>query len=141
MNSWVLSSNPATYDAKQAFSDSDEIDWVSNQKFEVGDTVFIYEVMPPRGRGGIVYKTKVTKINISLDSKLEDIKHWAGQAYPKNMNELTRFTRLGLIKESSGNSLSLNTLKAYGFTPPQGLAHILDKKPRLLNYIEAEFNR
>lgn len=140
MSSWVISSNPATYDAKQAFLDNNEVDWVTKQNFEVGDTVYIYEVIPPRGRGGIVYKTKVTKTNISLDDKLEDRRHWAGQAYPKNMNEQTRFIRLSLINELKTKELSLDSLKAHDFTPPQGLAHVLDKKPRLLSFIQTQFN-
>lgn len=141
MSSWVISSNPAIYDAKQAFLENNEVDWVTKQDFEIGDIVYIYEVIPPRGRGGIVYKTKVTKTDIPLGDKLEDRKHWAGQAYPKNMTELTRFIRLGLTEESNSRELSLSALKAYDFTPPQGLAHVLDKKPRLLSFIQTQFTR
>lgn len=141
MSSWVFSSNPETYDAKEAFIDNNEVDWVTKQKFEIGDIVYIYEVIPPRGRGGIVYKTKVIKTNIPFGDKLEDRKHWSGQNYPKNMSQQTRFIRLSLICEVNTKELSLDSLKTYDFTPPQGLAHVLDKKPRLLSYIQTEFDK
>lgn len=141
MTSWVISSNPETYDAKEAFVDSNEVDWVTKQSFEIGDIVYIYEVIPPRGRGGIVYKTKAIKTNIPFNDKLEDRKYWAGQNYPKNMSQQTRFIRLSLISELNIKELSLESLKAYDFTPPQGLAHVLDKKPRLLSYIQSEFDK
>jgi intein/homing endonuclease len=141
MSSWVISSNPETYDAKEAFVESNEVDWVTKQNFEVGDLVYIYEVIPPRGRGGIVYKTKVTRTNILFDDKLEDRKHWSGQNYPKNMNQQTRFIRLSLISELNTKELTLESLKAYYFTPPQGLAHVLEKKPRLLSYIQSVFDK
>lgn len=140
MSSWVISSNPATYDAKNAFLDNVEVDWATKQDFEVGDTVYIYEVIPPRGRGGIMYKTKVIKTDLTLKDKFDDRRHWVGQTYPKNINEFTKFSRLSLIEESNNKKLSLGTLKAYDFTPPQGLAHLLDKKPKLLIYVESCFS-
>lgn len=139
MSSWVISSNPTTYNARDAFIESDEIDWVAKQDFVVGDTVYIYEVIPPRGRGGIVYETKVVATHVLLKDKLEDRKYWGGQAYPKNINERTIFSRLRLISESNKKELSLMPLKLHDFTPPQGLAHILDKKPGLLSYIQSHF--
>lgn len=141
MSSWVISSNPATYDAKNAFQETNEVDWVTKQDFEVGDTVYIYEVIPPRGRGGIMYKTKIIKTDLTLNDKFDDRKHWASQTYPKNITELTKFSRLRLIEETNDKMLSLDTLKAHDFTPPQGLAHLLDKKPSLLSYIESNFTQ
>jgi 5-methylcytosine-specific restriction protein A len=50
MSSWVISSNPNTYNAKDSFAENFEVDWVTNNKFTVGDIVYVYEVTPPRGR-------------------------------------------------------------------------------------------
>lgn len=137
MNSWVISSNPASYDAKRSLMENGEADWVTKNKFMVGDTIYIYEVVPPRGRGGIVYKTEVVKTNLSFREKLDDRKFWAGQAYPKNITEHSRFSRLKLIGEPSNGVLSLEALKSRGFTPPQGLAYRIAEP--LKPYIESFF--
>lgn len=140
MSNWVLSSNPATYNLKNAFLDNHDVDWVTKQKFGVGDIVYIYEVIPPRGRGGIVYKTEVIQTDISMKDKLDDRTYWAGQLYPKNFTESSRFIRLRLVKESNSNSLSLKVLHDYGFSAPQGSAHSLDKKSSLLKHIQIQFS-
>jgi hypothetical protein len=140
MSSWVISSNPNTYNAKDSFAENFEVDWVTNNKFTVGDIVYVYEVTPPRGRGGIVYKTKVIKTNLSLDNKLNDRKYWQGQDYPTNITEQTRFSRLKLISKPNGNGLSLKELKKQGFTAPQGRAYLLDEKIDLLSYIQNHFD-
>lgn len=56
MSTWVIASNPATYNAEGSLEASGQMDWVTNNKFELGDIVYVYEVIPPRGRGGIVHK-------------------------------------------------------------------------------------
>lgn len=117
-----------------------EVDWVTKNNFEVGDIIYIYEVIPPRGRGGIVYKTEVIKTHLSREEKLDDRRFWSGQVYPKNLTQQTRFSRLKLISEPTSDGLSLEVLKERGFTAPQSLAYTLDKKPDLLSYIQKHFN-
>lgn len=140
MASWVLPSNPATYNAEDAFLQNGEADWVTKNNFEVGDIVYIYEIIPPRGRGGIVYKTKVIKTDFSLEDKIDDRIYWSGQVYPKNITEQTRFSRLKLIGEPNGDGPSLSELKERGFTAPQSRASVLDKKPGLLSYVQSYFD-
>jgi predicted HNH restriction endonuclease len=137
MSSWVISSNPATYNAEGSLTESGEIDWVTKNNFSVGDIVYIYEVIPPRGRGGIVYKTEVMRTNLSLDDKLDDRKFWKGQAYPRNITEKTRFSRLRLISEPIGGGLALKELKKRGFTAPQGMAYRVVEP--LKSYVESFF--
>lgn len=140
MPSWIIPSNPATYDAQSAFRDHDEVDWASNNNFTVGDVVYIYEVIPPRGRGGIVYKTIVVDTALHLANKIDDRKYWSGQSYPKDINELTRFIRLKLVGESNGNGLSYSELKMRGFYAPQSRGISLDNKPALMKYVESYFD-
>lgn len=140
MSSWVISSNPKTYNAKSAFIENGKVDWVANNNFAPGDTVYIYEVIPPRGRGGIVYKTEVLRVNLSLGGKLDDRRYWSKQIYPKTITEQTRFSRLKLISEPKGDRPSFEELKKRGFTAPQGRAYLLDNKPALLDYIQNHFD-
>jgi hypothetical protein len=140
VTSWVLSSNSSTYNAKDAFLKNGEVDWVTKNNFEVGDIVYMYEVVQAGGRGGIVYKTEVIKIDVPLGEKLDDRKYWPGQVYPRAITERTRFSRLKLVGEPNGGVLSLGGLKERGFTAPQGRAISLDKKPGLLRYIQDHFN-
>lgn len=140
MSSWVISSNPKTYNAEGSLAANDKVmDWVTNNKFEVGDTVYIYEVIPPRGRGGIVYKTTVTKTDISFAEKLKDREFWSDHVYPKNITQAI-FSRLKLASELNSDGLSLKALKEHGFTAPQGQAYLLDNSPKLLAYIESQFS-
>jgi hypothetical protein len=140
MHSWVIPSNPTKYDAKAAFMNNGEVDWVTNNNFNVGDIVYLYEVIPPRGRGGIVYKTAVVQTDIHLSNKIEDRKYWSGQAYPKDITEQTSFSRLKLIGEPNGKGLSYYELKLRGFSAPQFRAILLDKKPALMKYIQDFFD-
>lgn len=140
MSNWVLSSNPTTYNLKNAFLDNHEVDWVTKQKFGVGDMVYIYEVIPPRGRGGIVYKAEVVDTGISMKDKFDDRNYWANQIYPKNFTESTRFIRLRFLEESNSGNLSLRALRDYGFSAPQGSAHLLDNKRSLLKHIQSQFS-
>jgi hypothetical protein len=141
VSSWVISSNPATYKAKRSLEENGEMDWVTKNNFAVGDTVYVYEVISHKGRGSIVYKTKVIKTNLLLKEKLDDREFWPGHTYPRNITELTRFSRLKLVSEPNGNGLSLGALKEYSFTAPQGQAYLLDKKPVLLSYIQKHFKQ
>jgi hypothetical protein len=113
-----------------------EMDWATKNKFAVGDIVYVYEVIPPRGRGGIVYETEVIKTNLSLKDKLDDRKHWPGQTYPNRITEQTRFSRLKLIGEPDGGVISLGALRKHGFTPPQVAYSIIEP---LKSYIESLF--
>lgn len=134
VNSWVISSNPATYDAKQSLIENSEMDWATKNSFEVGDIVYVYEVATHRG--GIVYKTKVTRTKLSLEEKIDDRQFWPGQSYPDRITGQTTFSRLKLIGEPSGGIISLEALKQHGFTPPQVAYRVAEP---LLSYVESFF--
>lgn len=138
MNTWIMSCNPQVYDHAASFKRNGYIDWVGTNKFEDGDTVYIYEVTPPRGRGAIVYKAEVATADLPPEEKTDDRIFWSGGTYPKNYST-SKFSRLNLVEEKNDDMLSLQALKPLGFTPPQGHAHQLDKKPDLLSYIRSRF--
>ena len=136
MSTWVIASNPATYNAEGSLEASGQMDWVTNNKFELGDIVYVYEVIPPRGRGGIVHKLEVVADDITMATKIDDRKFWAGGVYPKDLDSFPRIYRLKLVGDAEDGVITLKRLKARGFTAPQGLANSLDTNPALIEYIE-----
>lgn len=136
MRYWVIASNPATYNAQTSLHTNGQMDWVTNNKFEVGDCVYVYEVIPPRGRGGIVYKLEVVADDITMTTKIDDRLFWAGGVYPKDLESFPRIFRLKLLGEAKDGVIPYLRLKERGFTAPQGLANSLDANPVLIEYIE-----
>lgn len=136
MSTWVIASNPATYNAEASLQTNGQMDWVTNNKFEVGDFVYVYEVIPPRGRGGIVYKLEVVADDITMATKIDDRRFWAGSIYPKDLESFPRIFRLKFLGEAEDGVIPLKELKKRGFTAPQGMANLLDTNPALIEYIE-----
>ena len=136
MSTWVIASNPATYNAEGSLDANGQMDWVTGNKFELGDIVYVYEVIPPRGRGGIVYKLEVVADDITMATKIDDHQFWAGGVYPKDLDSFPRIFRLKLVGEAEDGVIPLKKLKQRGFTAPQGLANSLDANPVLIEYIE-----
>lgn len=136
MSTWVIASNPAAYNAEGSLDTNGQMDWVTNNKFELGDIVYVYEVIPPRGRGGIVYKLEVVADDITMATKIDDHQFWAGGVYPKDLDSFPRIFRLKLVGEAEDGVIPLKKLKQRGFTAPQGLANSLDANPVLIEYIE-----
>ena len=136
MSYWVISSNPVTtYNVEASLQANGQLDWVTNNRFKLGDIVYVYEVIPPRGRGGIVYKLEVVADNITMDTKIDDRQFWAGGVYPKDLASFPRIFRLKLKGEAEDGVIPLKELKYRGFTAPQ-IAYSLDTKPALIEYIE-----
>jgi hypothetical protein len=136
MSNWVIASNPATYNSEGSLQANDQMDWVTSNKFAIGDVVYVYEVIPPRGRGGIVYKLEVVADDITMATKIDDRQFCAGGVYPKDLESFPRIFRLKLVGEAEDGVISLSKLKKRGFTAPQGLANSLDAHPALIEYIE-----
>lgn len=112
------------------------MDWVTRNRFDLGDIVYVYEVTPPRGRGGIVYKLAVVADDITMATKIDDHTFWANGVYPADLESFPRIYRLKLVGEAKGGVIPLKKLRARGFTAPQGLANSLDSNPALIEYIE-----
>lgn len=136
MSTWVISTNPIkTYNAEASLRANGQLDWVTSNKFKLGDIVYVYEVIPPNGRGGIVYKLEVVADNITMTTKIDDRKFWAGGVYPKNLDSYPRIFRLKVVGEAENGVIPFEKIKQRGFTAPQ-IAYTLDSKPALIEYIE-----
>lgn len=120
---------------KHRFVQNGQMDWVTNNKFKFGDIVYVYEVIPPRGRGGIIYKLEVVADDITMATKIDDRKFWANGAYPTDLNSYARIFRLKIVGEAEDGVIPLRKLKQCGFTAPQ-IACKLDANPVLIEYIE-----
>lgn len=136
MSTWVISTNPVTtYSAEASLRANGQMDWVTNNKFKIGDIVYVYEVIPPRGRGGIVYKLEVIADDITMDTKIDDRQFWANGVYPQGLSSYPRIFRLKAVGEARDGVIPLKELKQRGFTAPQ-IAYTLDANPALVEYIE-----
>ncbi|QQS19832.1 hypothetical protein IPL85_06270 [Candidatus Saccharibacteria bacterium] len=41
MSNWVIASNPATYNAEGSLQTNNQMDWVTSNKFAIGDVVYV----------------------------------------------------------------------------------------------------
>lgn len=134
VTSWVIASNPTTYDAEKSLRENSEMDWATKNNFKVGDIVYVYEVATHRG--GIVYKTKVVTTKLSLGEKIDDRQFWPGHTYPERIAGQATFSRLKLIGQPEGGVIPLEALRRHGFTPPQVTYRVTES---LLSYVESFF--
>src|SRR5574344_764676 len=126
---WLIPNNPNVYDAIGAFKELKEIDWgnKSNNKFKIGDIVYIYVSKPIQS---IAIKTEVSKIDIPKDEILgNDEKYFLNH----NIDDKESFIRLRFLEFTNQDSLSLKNLQENGLNQaPQNKITI---KKDLLEYI------
>ncbi|WP_165786367.1 AAA family ATPase [Aliarcobacter cryaerophilus] len=126
---WLIPNNPNIYDAAGAFKELKEIDWgnKSNNKFKIGDIVYIYVSKPIQS---IAIKTEVSKIDIPKDEILKnDKKYFVNH----NIDDRESFIRLRFLEFTNQDSLSLKNLQENGLNQaPQNKITI---KKDLLEYI------
>ena len=126
---WLIPNNPNVYDAIGAFKELKEIDWgnKSNNKFKIGDIVYIYVSKPIQS---IAIKTEVSKIDIPKDEILgNDEKYFLNH----NIDDRESFIRLRFLEFTNQDSLSLKNLQENGLNQaPQNKITI---KKDLIEYI------
>ena len=126
---WLIPNNPNVYDAIGAFKELKEIDWgnKSNNKFKIGDIVYIYVSKPIQS---IAIKTEVSKIDIPKDEILgNDEKYFLNH----NIDDRESFVRLKFLEFTNQDNLSLQNLQENGLKQaPQSKITIKDD---LLKYI------
>ena len=69
-NEWIIPANPKYYDITNAFNNNDEIIWKQSSDIHVNDIVYLYVASP---YSMIMYKCKVTEVNIPYDYSDENI--------------------------------------------------------------------
>lgn len=134
---WLISANPNDYKLEIAFNELVEVDWRQNQnKYSVGDTVYIYSSRPIQR---ICFKCSVTKIGIPFSEIIDDRKYFTNpqdfEVYSKG-----KYFRLKLIRISKSSELSLEKLLNQGLkSAPPGPIKLHEEKETLLSYIESYF--
>lgn len=130
---WIFPTNIKKYDVKKAFNELNEIDWEWDGKpqgVHEGDIVYCYAAKP---YSKILYKTKVTKVDVKKNEKINDLKYY--QKKP-DMDENSSFVRLRKLKAypiDDSNPYSLDKLHDNGLDGNiQGKRSVGGK---ILNYI------
>ena len=106
---WITSWNNDEYELHKHFSVYDKIDWdnTKNNKFKVGDIVYLYSSFPEQR---IRYKTEVIKINVTPDEELD--KHDCSLSSSPQSNNLA--FRLKKIDSIDKEALNYKHLKLEG---------------------------
>ena len=131
MKYWIIPANSKRYDYVSAFEKQEFIDWTKNQKYEIGDIVYIYCSKPFQK---IMYKTMIEKIFISSNAEVNDKEFWCNkEEFEKNKYQKKEFVRLKLLNYVNNDSLSLERLMKNGLKKaPQGAMKVQEK---FLEYI------
>ena len=127
---WIISANSNIYDHENAFKKWGFVDWRQKANYKLGDVVFIYCAAPIQK---IVYKCKVTKINMNSSEIVNDEEFWIDKEEFKKSNE-NLFIRLELLEINNDDALNLENLLNNGLS-------IAPRRPvkvskNLLNYIK-----
>ena len=137
MKYWIIPANSKRYDYVSAFEKQEFIDWTKNQKYEIGDIVYIYCSKPFQK---IMYKTMIEKIFISYNAEVNDKEFWCNkEEFEKNKYQKKEFVRLKLLNYVNNDSLSLERLMKNGLKKaPQGAMKVQEK---FLEYIEQHMKK
>ena len=133
MEYWLRSANNKLYNHEQAFKENEFIDWnQGHNKYEIGDTVFIYATTPFQR---IMYETRIEKLNLKVEETIDDKKYFTKKGKNKEVNKDNLYLRLKLTQRFDDDRLSLDCMKKHGLTnAPQGPQRI---KSELLEYLES----
>lgn len=103
---WIIPCNPHSYDLQTALTNSDEVYWRQNARYEVGDIVYIYL---SKGVSAIRYKAIV--IGTDIEIKSEDDPYWIDKTMQSQKLQKVLLKR---IKTFNTALLSYDVLKEYG---------------------------
>lgn len=127
---WLLPVNTASYNYFESFQENGFIDWKQDRNYSVGDIIFIYNTSPEK-RISIV--TKVEKINLSKDEKVNDSKFLNNRDTIQKYDG--KFVRIKLIDYINNDGLTLEQLIKHGLIKsPQEAMRLTEE---LSNYIHS----
>ncbi len=136
---WIIPCDLNYYDAISAFSSLKTIDWRQNNRYAVGDTVFVYASVPYQK---IMFKTKVLAVDLMYEDTIDDFAFWKVPVdeREKEKKKSSRYVRLQLIKFLECDDLGLEHLMEQGLKKaPQGAVKCQNDKLQLGEYIEKCF--
>lgn len=139
MMRWIIPCDLNYYDAINAFASLKTIDWRQNNRYAVGDTVFIYASAPYQK---IMFKTKVLAVDLMYEDTINDFTFWKVPVdeREKEKRKSRRYVRLQLIKFMECDELGLESLLKQGLKKaPQGAVKCQNDKLQLGEYIEKYF--
>ena len=136
---WIIPCDLNYYDAISAFSSLKTIDWRQNNRYAVGDTVFVYASVPYQK---IMFKTKVLAVDLMYEDTIDDFAFWKVPVdeREKEKKKSRRYVKLQLIKFLECDDLGLEHLMEQGLQKaPQGAVKCQNDKLQLGEYIEKCF--
>lgn len=103
---WIIPCNPHSYNLQAALTNSDEMYWRQNARYEIGDIIYIYL---SKGVSAIRYKAIVIKTDIEIKS--EDDPYWIDKTM---QSQKLKKVLLKRIKTFNTALLSYDVLKENG---------------------------
>lgn len=108
---WLITANRNMYDHVRAFNELPYVDWKQNNKFTVGDKVYIYSAKPIQA---IEFLVEVIETDITVKKALDDKKYWTDiQEYEKGQNN-GKYVRFRLINYFEDDAITLSELQENG---------------------------
>ena len=112
---WVVPSNPRTFDAEAAFSDADTVHWsetLQSKAMAVGDIVYLYSTTPIKA---ITHKCQILETGLS-QPLATDSRHWTDPQAAEDRRTRTwmRLKLLLTLDEETRRALSLESLRDHG---------------------------
>lgn len=118
MKYWIVPSNNNKFRLADFLANYGYVDWKQKNKFNVGDTVFIYCTKP---ESRIRFIMEVEKTVITFEESTKDEEYWNDPEEFKAGVITNRYCRFRLIDEVCSDKLSLDNLKEHGLNGvPQG---------------------
>jgi 5-methylcytosine-specific restriction protein A len=103
---WIIPCNPHSYNLQAALTNSDEVYWRQNARYEIGDIIYIYL---SKGVSAIRYKAIV--IGTDIEIKSEDDPYWIDKTMQSQKLQKVLLKR---IKTFNTALLSYDLLKESG---------------------------
>ncbi len=129
MTEWFISGNPKLFNLIDAFHELGKVDWKQSANIKVGDTVYIY-VSANYQR--IMFKCKVNRVDLP-NLEIDDSAYYVAEG---DIGEFGRYMELEPIDEFDTDLFSLNELKRFGFTSPQGPRRVVDAVKKYIDVVQ-----
>lgn len=108
---WLIAANRNMYNHVRAFKELPYVDWKQNNKFSVGDKVYIYSAKPIQA---IEFLVEVIKTDITVENALDDREYWIDVQEYENGQNNGKYVRFRLINYFEDDAITLSELHKNG---------------------------
>lgn len=108
---WLIAANRNMYNHVRAFKELPYVDWKQNNKFSVGDKVYIYSANPIQA---IEFLVEVIKTDITVENALDDREYWIDVQEYENGQNNGKYVRFRLIHYFEDDAITLSELHKNG---------------------------